>query len=289
MIDLQLILTQVKSLPTLAPVVVQLASLATDESASASDFERVIRPDPALTANLLKLANAAYFGCRRQVTSVRQAVGLLGVKRVYEVATGAAFTKVIPGALAGYGITSEAYWLHSVAVAVFAERFAKELGIHVPELTFTAGLLHNIGKLVISSFLHDHSAELLERLKSGPVLFVQAEREILGVDHCEVGASVAESWNLPRAIGQSVRWHHEPNLSDDPSFSELVRLVHVANGLAHMMGFGGDTGGLARRLDPQVVASFGITPHHLECIASDGIDEIRSLGKLFADSSGGLS
>ncbi len=286
MIDLKTVLARVKTLPTLGPVVVQLMSLANNEKASAADFERLIKPDPALTANLLKMANSAYFGCRCQVTSVRQAVAMLGTKRVCETAAGAAFTRVIPSQLKGYGMSAAAYWQHSVAVAVFSERIAKEVGMPVPELTFTAGLLHDIGKLVISSYLEEVATEVESRMRGSDIAYVDAERETLGIDHSQAGAAVAEKWNLPPGIQSAVQWHHAPQSCAEPEGRRLADLVHVADGLSHMMGFGTDQGGLARRIEGEVVERLGLTDFHLQVVASMAVHDIKQLGEVLAKPAG---
>ncbi|MBN2714773.1 MAG: HDOD domain-containing protein [Deltaproteobacteria bacterium] len=280
MISKEQVLRKIESLPTLPTAVAQLSKLIADPSASARDFEAVIKPDPSLTANLLRLANSAYFGLRREVTSVRQAITLLGNKRVFEIAASAAFSRVIPSHIPGYRIESSQFWLHSIAVAVLAERLAVELHIKAPGLLFTAGLLHDLGKLAIGQFLEDEQSELLSKLSAEEMSFSEAEKEMLGTDHSEVGEEIAKQWDLPDSVIWTARWHHNPETMKNVD-NALVDLVHLADCMAHMFGYGADVGELARAVDPRVASRLGFNVHSIEAVGSDTEEQIREMGEMF--------
>jgi putative nucleotidyltransferase with HDIG domain len=286
-ISTELVLSRVKKLPTLSATMSRLWSLARNDTASAADFEKVIRPDPALTANLLRVANSAYFGLRCRAESVRHAVTLLGLRRVCELATSVAFAPVIPTRLPGYDVDASAFWTHSVAVAVFAEKLAVELRVGSPDMLFTAGLLHDIGKLVAGSFVEEERAEIGRRVRGG-ASFIDAERTALGTDHGELGATVAQAWSLPPAAVWAARWHHRPAEVPPEADRTLVGLVHAADALAHAMGFGADSGELARHVDAEVEGRLGVSPRRLENVASRTLDSIREMGSLFASANGGM-
>jgi putative nucleotidyltransferase with HDIG domain len=280
------ILAKVDALPTLPTAVSRLSALLQDETTSAKDFEDVIAPDPALTANLLRMANSAYFGMRREVESVGHAVTVMGTKRVFEVAAGASFSKTIPSSIPGYEIDADRFWQHCIAVAILSERLSVELGVKTPALTFTSGMLHDIGKLAIGSFLLDDSTEILEKIRNGEMEFVAAEREVLGSDHAEVGATIADKWDLPESIGAAARWHHAPEEAPSDVDQTLVDLVHAADGLAHSLGYGADVGELSRSMDRKAIERLGIKVQRLEMVACDTLDEIRQVGEVFAPSGG---
>ena len=162
----------------------KLSLLLGDERSGAADFERVIKPDPGMTANLLRAVNTAYFGLGREIASVRQAVTVVGTRRLFEIVASSSFSKIIPDRIPGYELDARAFWLHCVAVAVLGERVAGEISQRAPELTFTAGLLHDIGKIVIGTFLDESSEKVMGRMEEEERLaFVAAEREILMTDH----------------------------------------------------------------------------------------------------------
>jgi branched-chain amino acid transport system ATP-binding protein len=261
------------------------AELARDERAGAADFEAVVRPDPALTANLLRVANSAYFGLRCRADSVRQAITLLGVKRVSDIAAAVALAPVIPRRLPGYEVDAGAFWLHSVAVAALSERLAAQTRRPCPELTFTAGLLHDMGKLAIGAFVGQASDAILSRVRGG-LSFVSAEQAVLGVDHGQVGGLVAEAWSLPPAAAAAARWHHAPAEAPGDAQRPAVDLVHAADALAHALGFGTDAGELARAVDAGAHERLGFRPRDLESTAGESLDAIRDLATLFTPAGG---
>jgi putative nucleotidyltransferase with HDIG domain len=272
------ILASIKKLPTFSPTVLQLGQLLNDEDAGPGEYEAVVQVDPALTANLLRLANSAHFGFSRKIGNVREAITLLGLRRLFELGTMAAIQAVVPPTLPGYGIDSSAYWCHSVAVAVLAERLAKERRLAIPALTFTSGLLHDIGKLVISSFLAEQTEALRQALAKGVTSLVQCERELLGADHCQFGAELAAAWNLPDEVVRVIARHHEPSAGDTTDI--IVDLTHAADCLSHSLGFGADVGELQRQVDEKAVARLGLKPSDLEHVASRALPEIEGLAQV---------
>lgn len=270
------LLSRLRNLPTLPAAVTQLSRLLADENSSAADFEAVIKPDPALTANLLRLGNSAYFGRRTEISSVRQAVTALGLRRVFELAAGAGFARAVPAYLPGYRLPAADFWRHSAAVAVLAERLARRIGLTKLDFVFTAGLLHDIGKLVIGSFLEEGFAEIRPLLDGNSHTFLDAERTILQTDHTVIGELLGRHWQLPETIVQTVRWHHEPECSDAP-VRQLNDLVHMANALAHSLGYGCDTGELSRREDPQAGRRLGLQVRVLEAVAAESAGAIEEI------------
>lgn len=280
MIALEKILAHVEDLPTLPDVVARLSLLISGDVWSAADFEEVVELDPALTANLLRLANSPYFGFSRKITSVRQAVTLMGIKRVFEVAASGAFSRVIPPHISGYDMQAREFWRHSIAVAIYSERLVLELGLSLPTLTFTAALLHDVGKLVIGAFLSQESGSMMQRLNAGDTTMVEVEHATLGTDHAQVGALVAKKWNLPEVVEIANQWHHRPN--EVPADHQmLIDLIHTADLLAHSLGYGVDCGELSRRLDPEVAKRLTLTPMALERVAVSTFDQIQSMSGMF--------
>jgi len=278
----EMLVARVRALPALPAAAHRLGALLHDERSTASDFERAIRPDPALTANLLRLVNSAYFGLRSRAETVRQAVTLLGLKRTFELASSASLAPLLPARLPGYEVDAKEFWLHCIAVAVLSERLSIERGdAKMPDLLFTAGLLHDVGKLAIVTFVSQESERILERVRGDDRPFVCAERDILGVDHCDAGAAVAEAWSLPRAVAWAASWHHAPSVAPPEVDRGVVDLVHAADALAHALGLGADVGELAREIDPGVQERLGLKVSRLERVASRSLEEIHEMASLF--------
>ncbi len=279
MISRQEIAKQIQSLPTLPAVVINLHRLLQDEYASAADFEAIIKPDPALTANLLQLANSSWAGTRSKVATVRDAITTMGLRKVFEVATSASFVKVIPPSIPGYELDSAAFWLHCSATAILAEELGNETLDKTPEMAFTAGLLHDIGKLAIGVFLESHGDEVRHTMRRDARSFMEAEQAVLGTDHTMVGETVAKQWKLPEEIVLVNRWHHHPSQANLGDHQALIDLVHIADGMAHSLGYGADIGCMARKIDSGARKRLKVDNSTLERVAAKALTEIMEFKK----------
>ncbi|MCA9628895.1 MAG: HDOD domain-containing protein [Myxococcales bacterium] len=279
-ISKQILEARIKRLPAFPAAVSELTRLLNDDMAGADDFERVIRVDTSLTASILRVANSAAFGLRRQVSSVAHAVSLLGLKRIYDISVAGAFEQVLPPTLNGYGIRAEEMWSHSAAVAILADGLATRLDLPIRGHVFTAGLLHDCGKLVISEFMEQGRQEILTHLVAGGSM-IQAEQTVLGTDHAVVGEAVIQQWELPEVLAEIVRYHHEPQSVEDLEDRRVVTCVHAASILAHSLGFGVDIGELQRRMDEEACVEAGLTVEMVEDTMAQGLDEIQALSDTF--------
>ena len=281
------VIKEAQSLPSVPSVVAELSSLLRDERAGAADFERVVRYDPALTANLLRLANSAYFGLRREVSSVRQAIAFLGTDRVFELATSAWFCQVLPERVPGYDISAKSLWLHSIATGILSEQLAAALKLKPPDMAFTSGLLHDIGKLVVGTLLHDRADMIVSDMNENGRSFVESEKAALGTDHTEVGGLLCRIWQLPPSLEWSARWHHFPGECPPEVDQPLVDLIHLSDCLAHSLGFGADVCPEAREIKSETIERLLVDDSALDRATSDDtVSQIWEMGQLV---SGGIS
>lgn len=276
MIDAQQLVSSIDNLPTLPGSVARLFSVVSGDMWSAEDMEQIIAPDPALTANMLRLANSPLFGFTRKITTIRQAVTLMGIKRVFEVAASGAFARIIPPHIAGYDMKASDFWVHSIGTAMLAERLVHDCDLQVPALVFTAGLLHDMGKLVMGSHVEVEQQAIRSLMGDGST-FVDAEQRAIGTSHPEVGALLSQKWNLPEVVETAARWHHEPNRTPLPADQMLVDVIHVCDVLAHMLGYGADSGGLMRQIDPEALRRLPLTEAQLERVAAETFDQIQGI------------
>ncbi len=190
------ILINAKAIPTLSSTVVKLGKMLNDPDVQMEDLAKAITLDPGITANVLKLANSAALGLPRQVSSVHEAVVRIGMKQVYQIALSSSLKPIVDNRLDGYDLEDGFYWRHSIAVAIASEKIA--VGKRGVGDAFTAGILHDVGKQVISEFImrESESFEEIDMTKT----FDEIERELLGIDHSELGASVLEKWQLPTPL-----------------------------------------------------------------------------------------
>lgn len=217
-------------LPALPVAAVRVMKEADSSSSSAQSVARYLSFDQSLTARVLRLANSAYYGLSRKVKDPQEAVVVLGMRCVRSLAVIAATYPFLNRPLKGYEVSPEFLWQHSFATGVGAQLIASRHNSASPEVAFTAGLLHNIGKVALSVWLENKVVGMKEIAAQGNIGFDQLERQLFGHDHAEIGGFLAESWNLPRAISEPIGFHHRPSLARD--HQTITDCVHVADKMA---------------------------------------------------------
>ena len=272
------IIAKVESFPSLSGATAKLLSLLDDSNAAVAEIEEVLRMDPGLTANVLKLSNSAYFGFPSEIGSVHKAIVLLGAKRLMQIVMTSCVNSVMNKPVPGYDLSPGEMWRHSIAVSVAAEGLIEELNAPEADEIFTAALLHDVGKLVLGEFVKNDIVKI-EKISSKNVSFEAAEQIALGTDHAEIGAKILENWGLPTKIVSAVRWHHDPDAADETS--TLIDIVHVANVLCLMIGIGVGREGLQYRPSPVVTKRLGIKSAHLEKVASHTLDWVSDLTDVY--------
>ncbi|MBT8359028.1 MAG: HDOD domain-containing protein [Desulfobacterales bacterium] len=272
------IIAKVEAFPSLPAGTTKLLSLLDDSNAAVAEIEEILRMDPGLTANVLKLSNSAYFGFPSEIGSVHKAIVLLGAKRLIQLVMASCVNSVMNKAVPGYDLSPGEMWRHSIAVSVAAEGLIQELNATKADEIFTAALLHDVGKLVLGEFVKD-DIKKIEKIASKDVSFEVAEQIALGTDHAEIGAQILKSWGLPSQIVNAVRWHHNPDATDESS--TLVDIVHVANVLCLMIGIGVGREGLQYRPSPEVTERLGIKSVHLEKVASHTLGWVSDLTDIY--------
>ena len=275
--DLKHITSLLKSFPSMPGAAVRLLALIDDPEISVAQIEKILRQDAGLTANLLKLANSAYFGIPSKVGSVRQAVLLLGLKRLIQMVIASCVGAIMDKPVPGYDLPPGELWRHSLAVTVAAEGLVNELKIEAAEEIFTAALLHDVGKLVLGEFVADDFNKI-ENILSRGVPFETAENMVLGTNHADIGAHILDRWSLPPSIVNAVRWHHDPESAEQTDM--MLDIVHVANVLCLMIGIGVGRDGLQHQPSGAVIERLGLAPNHLERVASETMQWMEELSEV---------
>jgi putative nucleotidyltransferase with HDIG domain len=218
-----------KSLPTIPPVLTGIIALIDDDRAGAKKLVELIERDQALTARLLRLANSAFFGQARKVSTIPRAVLLLGFSTVRNLALGVKVWDTL-----GTGVSRrelESLWGHAVEVAAVARVIARQQRQVNPDEAFTTGLLHDVGQLVMALRFKELYWETVRKATSTEHL-AGLEQSTLGVDHAEVGSWLLEAWNLPSLMVEAVRRHHELDVR-----TGLAGTISAASRLAHRTNF----------------------------------------------------
>jgi len=225
------IVKKVTRLATFPEVAFRISELISDENSNAQDIGALIAPDPALSAALLRIANSAMYSIGGTINSVDRAVTVVGLREVRDLAFGLSANSTFQG-IPNDLVTVEDFWKHSLYCAAAAQSIGRYARVCPGESLFTAGLLHDIGQLVMYSQCPALSEKCLalsldENDGLSPHL---SERKIFGFDHTDVGAELARQWRLPETLRDCIKYHHDPFSCDNPSDAMLV--VHVANSIA---------------------------------------------------------
>ncbi len=240
--ELKKALQKFKDLPTLPDVVAKVTRTVANPLASADDLNQVISLDQALTFKVLRLANSAYYGFPHEITTITQAVTILGFNTIRNLALSVSVHKLLFGGKERDLFSPRDFWKHCVATAVCARLLARRVGYKSEDNAFTAGLLHDIGKAVLDKIAHDDFVKALKESQEGGLPLWECEVRHCGIDHATLGGVIADLWNLPRELKTAVEFHHRPSAAG--SVDVLVAVVHVANELCREanLGASGDLG-----------------------------------------------
>lgn len=232
-LTLATVLDQVRQLPPLPALVLELLHSFGNEDIAIEELARKISQDQALVARALRVANSPYYGLQGKIGTIEEAIVVLGFHTVRMLVTAAGVIGRFPGPVQRW-FDHQGFWQHSLGVALCAKSLAKATSEN-QEGAFTSGLLHDIGRLVLVTYFPEQYREVVECRRQHDMDLLEAEHALLGLDHAAVGAALMERWKLPLAIKQAVANHHDP---DDVGGSLLVDLVHVANVMCHALDIG---------------------------------------------------
>lgn len=226
--ELKKIIMDTKTLPTLPGVINKLNSLSDNDKSSVQEMARIVSSDQVLSARILRLANSPSYGFYR-VSTISNAMILLGVNVVKSLALSSSIFEIMEK-------NSLGLWEHSLGVGVASNMIATKLGLPECEEIATAGLLHDIGKVIISIKCSEAEQEIRRVIEEKRVCVREAEQEIIDTDHAEVGGWLAKSWFLPDKLSEPINCHHNVEASENHRIKTAV--VHIADVLIKASGFG---------------------------------------------------
>ncbi|MDR1310176.1 MAG: HDOD domain-containing protein [Deltaproteobacteria bacterium] len=220
---------KIKNLPTVPGIVAKISRMVENPETSAAEVGRLISQDQVLSAKVLRMANSAFFGMSRKISSISQALVILGFEVVKGLVLTSSVFDMIQKSMAGL-------WEHSIGCAAASGAVATLLGRDDAEEILVAGLLHDLGKVVLALNLPEEMRLIMAKVSSGDVLFYEAENQLLDFDHSELGQWLAEHWNLPESLAEPMRLHHRPEKA--VLKPECTAIVHIADIIIRAKGFG---------------------------------------------------
>lgn len=236
MSDAAAVIKRVRDLPSLPAVVVELLITMEQPDIDTHALAARIALDQALTAKTLRLANSSFYGLQSKVTSIAQAIAVLGFHSIRTLVTACSITASFPRS-AVPGFDFEAFWRHAIASAACARVLARLIGVN-PDTAFTAGLLHDIGTLVLASLYPFDYQQVVAWQREHDCSTTAAEQQVFGTDHAAVGAALAEHWKFPLQIRQAVAAHHVMLAHDSVAPADLTSVIQAGNAMAHALDLG---------------------------------------------------
>jgi putative nucleotidyltransferase with HDIG domain len=253
--ELQNIVKRIDDLPAFPAMLTQLTELLQDPRTSADQLGKVLSTDPSMVSRVLKLVNSAFYGFPGRIGTISQAIMVLGFSAIRNLVLTASVLKSFTPPGSAKGFDPELFWRHSLTVAALSRGLAIEKGLPYIEEVFVAGLLHDIGRVVLHQKLPEEWEKvMLHHEKTGCGLR-QAEKLVLGVTHADLGAFLAIKWNLPPPLIRVIRQHHDADLGTDP-FEEgagILEVVQLADELSWTVGPGRIPGELPEPVVPEAL------------------------------------
>lgn len=278
MMDIRKIIGGIAKLTPIPQVVNKILDLQQDSESSLEDLIDVITHDVMTTANVLKVANSAYYARPKPLETVQQAVVLLGMDEIVDLAMMSSSAANLKRSQKGYGLASGELWRNSVASALISKEVSQKLNLANPHRVFTCALLKDIGKVVLEQYVGACAEAINAKVKKNSYSFIEAEKAVIGIDHAELGGMAAKVWRFSDEMIDIIRHHHQPNQA--ALSRKEAAVVHLSDTVCMMMGIGTGSDGLAYRFDQTNIESMGLNDQDLQEIMANLPDQIETIENL---------
>lgn len=276
---IQRILKSIETIPAFPATGNKVAQLLNKADYSVLEVVNVIKFDPSITANILKMANSSYFGSQHKISTINDAVMYLGQKNLLRAIQTAGISKYYKKGASGYFDKATDLWEHSVAVALMSQILSRKITGEEDTTLYTAALLHDVGKIIMGEFVREEMQRISMLVEYRKMSFLEAEEEVLGINHADLGGRIAQHWNFPIEIRDAVAFHHRPDLLEK-SDKIMPWIVYMADEACLMMGIGSSVEGLAQRAVGELLKKFNLRMRDLETsmvLLSDDLNSAREL------------
>ena len=272
----------IPSLGSYTGVIAEIERIVRDPESSLADLGEIIEKDPDLAARLLKLGNSAFYGFAQRLETVSEAISLIGIRQVEDLLLASSVIEVFDG-ISAIHVNMESFWEHSLACGICARCIAIARQMPAVEKFFLAGLIHDLGRLVLLSQVPKKATEIFAVYEGRRILLRDAEYEILGFDHAQIGEELLRGWQYPPNLVQSVAYHHRPMLAG--IFQLESSVVHVADYIVHVMQMGNSGERYVPPLNLRAWERVGLSPDLVESIMQSIDEQIEAVHESFLRSS----
>lgn len=282
-IDLDIVFRATQRLPGLPQTTIRALQVINKPDYKVSELTQIIRLDQALAARVLQWANSPFYGLRYKVSTLEHAIMVMGANAIQGLLLTIAVREKLTKSVPGYGLERGELWRHSVAVAAGARWLAKTQKYSQPDQAFVAGLLHDIGKLVLDELLRYEPSWQAEwsKLQQQGAAFIEMEHWLTGLDHAELGGRIAQQWNLPEVLIEAIAFHHKPEQATiEPC---VTYWVHLADAAALMLGIGLGYDGLSYELNETAVRQCKLETLDMGTLMQAELEQLNSAEVLLMD------
>jgi len=268
------ILRSLKDLPPMPQVLMKARKIMGDKNSGFQELSDVLETDQGIATKVLRMANSPYYGLSGKVSSIQHASVVLGHKTLGELVTMAGSSNLIGNALEGYQLEAGALWQHSMAVAFGCRTIAKKKAPNLADDAFSAGLIHDSGKLILNNHVLELKDTFDAMMDNGQKTFLSAEKAILGFDHAEIASEACKKWNIPEELAVAIRYHHHPHLAQD---DKLAYILHIADSIAMMSGIGTGVDGMLYKMDENAMGVVGLQAEDFSLILEEVAEYVAQM------------
>lgn len=275
------VLQAIKIIPAFPPAALKLLNLIKQGDYSIIDMVNVIKFDPSITANILKLSNSAYFSPSQKITTVQEAVITLGQHNLLQVVQAAGISMFYKKPARGYLLTPRGLWRHCVAVALMSQILSQRIYRRDNPVLYTAALLHDVGKIILGEFVYNSLEKITELVSRQGYSCIDAEKEVIGINHAELGGKIADQWKFPQDLKDAISLHHDPGRLDErdakAGVAEKVTpsLIYLSDQVCVMMGISGGSEGYSKKGLEEMLKTFGLQHSDIDAAVTTMQEELN--------------
>lgn len=268
------IVSKITELMPLPDTIQKIVNLTKNPDTPLKKISDVLESDEAMASKVLKLANSSFYGFSKQVRTISHAVVCLGFNTIKQMSLTAHSFSVLDKNLDGYYLDKGAMFQHSFGTALASRLLATKMFYPNSEEVYLMGLLHDIGKVILNQYAAEEFNKVVELYNKGGLAFHEAEQQVLGFDHGEIGSAVCQKWNLSDDIVETIRCHHRPEKASPLNLS--VHMVHIANIIVTIMGIGIGIGGINQQISEKSLSALNLKEEDISMLMMGIMDELEN-------------
>lgn len=278
--EIKSFIKEIGDLPTLPTLYLSLRDKLYDPRSSANDLARILSSDQSICSNILRIANSSFYGLSGRIVTIPHAIVVIGFNGIHHIVLSMTAARMFTEESSCSGFSLITFWEHSLAVATIAKIIGKKLSGISQEEIFTAGLLHDIGKVIIFKYLPEKFREVIVSVKKDKVLIRQAEENLFGFDHTEFGTVLLREWKFPEMLLATTAFHHNPVLAKE--YFKSASVVHLADILARSLEIGSGGDEMIPDLSEEAWSALGLELETIDEIIDEVTPELEK-SRVFTD------